>query len=197
MAIQKVGDLKEEVRRLLPNPASLEPARLRAIVRTYGLFADKFVPWLTIVHDAQPPGAGRDACRDNLLCEIEEDHPRLLREFLAQIEVGERDITRIESHVARCQPWITAIDAHCRQPVPGLALITGLEHASLAFVPWLKEVANMLRLGQVRYLETHGEADIAHARELEQALAKSGGGDEVFLAFGLVHALLRDIFTGA
>ncbi len=196
MPIQKTGTLKEEVRRLLPNPASLKPERLRAIVRTYGLFADKFVPWLTIVHDAQPPGAGRDVCRDNLICEIEEDHPRLLRQFLAQIEAGERNGTRLGSNIDCCQPWIMAIDAHCRQPIPGLAVIAGLEHASLAFIPWLKEVARMLKLGEIRYLEIHGEADIAHARELEEALTRSGGGDEVFLAFSLVHALLRDIFTG-
>lgn len=191
MPIQKVGDLKEQVRRLLPNPAGLKPDRLRAIVRTYGLFADCFVPWLTLAHDAQPPGAGRDVCRDNLLAEIEEDHPGLLRDFVAQIH-GDA-----QPHLARCRPWMAAIEIQCRQSIPGLAVIAGLEHASLAFIPWLKEVARMLQLGQIRYLEIHGEADIAHARELEQALAKSGGGDEVFLAFGLVHALLRDIFTGA
>ncbi|HEU4411399.1 MAG TPA: hypothetical protein VFS43_39475 [Polyangiaceae bacterium] len=187
----------ERISGLAPGARSYTPGASVEVLRTYAdAFAPNFVVWLaTAWNGAQSPLA-REICRTNLLTEVGEDHPRMLREFVGPL------VERFAGGPsAELDPILRKITSLTANRLDALLVVAGVESASVRFMPWVAEAASSLDSRSSRYVELHLAADVSHSGEMVDALraearsdalmTSENGGSGALLA---VESLVRLIF---
>lgn len=149
---------------------TLTPTQMQERLYVYGeVFASRFIPWLAYVLTQCRSEIARAACKDNLLCEINEDHPAMLRRFVAQSNFHPNSYAR--QRLESCRPILRSVTEMVESsPSWGLMVLAGLENASLAFIPVMRKWGEVLNFRDFEYVDKHGEADIAHADEFARAV---------------------------
>lgn len=161
------------------------------------VFTSRFIPWLEAVEANCRSPVARQAVRSNLLCEIHDDHPSLLRKMISS---GSTLVSfKSVSLHARLTPFLNAIDQRVSRQFHGLVIVTAFELASLHFVPWMQLAAKRkrARAEYTRYLDVHGEADREHADQLVAALhaeAEMTDDPDPAVSLALVQAVIKGIF---
>jgi hypothetical protein len=165
-----------------------------------------FVPWMARVWTTVRSKTAGDACEENLLCEIREDHPYMLMRFACQTEKRAHwtEIAgRVEAGVA--VPMVMRVtEAIWTSEIAGLWVMAALERSSLVFMPWMRLAGEGLRFSDFTYLDKHGEADQDHAEQFARAIvaemvqrqmdAVPGSVQECEALF-LTYEFLKQIFT--
>lgn len=129
-----------------------------------------FVPWMASAWTGCESEVARRVCRDNLECEVAEDHSNMLRRYVAQIP---GDIVYLEETERRGEALETVlhyITALTPNSIDGLLVMAGLENASLVFIPEMKRWGQILKFADFEYVDKHGVANVQHANEFRQAV---------------------------
>ena len=138
---------------------------------------------------------------DNLLEEIRDSHPLMLRKFAmaANAQPTDTDATVVNPNLTDVRLFIGRLSAP-----EILATMAFFESFIQRFMPYLEELAVKQGSGEKEYTQVHGVCDIAHSEglfnglEAEMAIASDPREPAEYL-YGGVHslrALLESIFTG-
>jgi hypothetical protein len=138
---------------------------------------------------------------DNLLEEVRDSHPLMLRKFAmaANAQPNDFDALVVYPNLSNVRLFIGRLSA-----VPILAMMAFFESFIQRFMPYLEELAVKQGSTENEYTQVHGVCDIEHseglfrALEAEMALAPDSHEPEEYILEGvhLLRALLESIFTG-
>ncbi len=166
------NDAHFRLRDMLPSLKELSDHEIAAIfVRYTFVFHDHFTQWMTRAW-VESTGDVRRILAQNLLCEIQDDHPELLLKLAHPaffMVFGPHycfqsfnDFFDLKNKAMRY-----AIEPMGVNPLYSLALLEGL---SLKFIPWMKKAARKIKLSEQEYLEIHGVVDVKHAVAMKEAV---------------------------
>lgn len=166
---------KKRLQRILVDVGTLTDAQLAAVLLTYRMvFARSFTKWMCAVWNGLGQSEARAIVQANLLCEVGQEHPLMLRRLVSPLISGDNPSP---AELATGKTYselihtIFEIDTVCEtMPIAGLVVLTFLENLSQVFIPWLKQAADRLGLEDQEYLAVHGEADVDHATEFCRAV---------------------------
>lgn len=167
--------LSQEVSGRLPDISALTDRQLAYVLLTYqGLVEPNFIPFLVNVMLRCRSEVARSACKDNLLCEVREDHPRMLRDFVqpacAHVTPNEIRNCMSAAHAYETAETLNRITRWPGNASRGLVVLAALEGTSLVFMPWLEAAAQRLGATDLTYTQKHGAADIGHADQFVAAV---------------------------
>lgn len=189
---------RAQIREVLRSPDTLSDDDCRRILRRYAAgIGCNFVIWLAAGAMSCRSFEGRCATSENVYLEIRDDHPGMLRDFarMSAAEPETDDFRYAERHARQVQAEVSKM---CGVFI--VALVGTLENVSLDYIPWLGAISARLGNSDMRYIETHGEADIDHANQFKWALGKEAAHYDapepliaagVCAGVGFVSALLR------
>jgi hypothetical protein len=169
---EEIQQFLRRVQALLPDIEKTSKKKLAMIFFVYrDAIAPRFIRWLEIVNEGALSDVAKKACEDNLRCEKGEDHPKMLRDFVAPLEKRYHMRKKVAEFMELDQFVNTYrhLNRLAATEVEGLMLMACLENASLVFIPWMEMAAIKLGLTERTYLDKHGVADIAHAQEFIRA----------------------------
>ena len=132
-----------------------------------------------------------EACRENLVCEINQHHPAMLARYVAQLpDHHHLDGFVFQREVMPCVETIEALT--CGSAIDGLLVMAGLENASLDFIPTMNGWGERFGFKDFEYVVEHGEADVKHADEFAKAVAfevdyQGVSGEELEKSVALTH----------
>lgn len=187
----EIENFKDRIAAWLQVEEDEVPANAKTILANYRhTFGPNFILWIELARHQCKSDTAYTVCHENLICEVLEDHPRLLAEFI--------DEPYCESIVDDYALYIDVITEACSVPMEGLLILAVLEHASLVFIPWLERVARALGIDEKKceYLRRHGEADIEHANAFLRALEAEKSHHQQRKLVGIVYVerLLQKIW---
>lgn len=167
----KVGAAVARVRAALPDQNGMTDEELALNLVTYReIIGRNFLPWMNYVFTGLTSPVARAICRENALCELAEDHPRMLSNMVDGIDQKVSE-ARASMVLHRSTALVKEVRHRCvTSPCEGLAVMATLENASLDFVPWLRAAAVRLGSTDLTYADKHGEADVLHADAFVGAL---------------------------
>jgi hypothetical protein len=143
----------------------------------------------------------RAIIRENLLEEVRDCHPGMLRKFVCAAGV-----TLNDAHIAVVEPNLTKVRLFVSHllPTPMIAMMAFFEMFIQRFMPMLAELAALQDSVEREYTDVHGTCDVIHSQELVRALeaeiafeAPSHNAYASLLdGVYLLRALIRDIVFG-
>ena len=186
----------------LPAPGQLSSAARRGIIARYSAVLEgNFIYWMTGAYLAARSEESRAIIMDNLLEEVRDSHPLMLRKFAmaANAQPSDVDALVVYPNVSDVRLFIGRLSA-----APILAMMTFFESFIQRFMPYLEELAVKQGSTENEYTQVHGVCDIAHSEGLFRALEAEialtpdsrGHRDGLFEGVHLLRALIESIFTG-
>jgi hypothetical protein len=192
----------DELLTSLPSPAQLSANARRGIIARYTVVLEgNFIYWMTGAYLAARSEEARSIIMDNLLEEVRDSHPLMLRRFTmaANAQPNEADALAVFPNLSGVRLFIGWLSG-----AKILAMMAFFESFIQRFMPYLEELAERQGSTENEYTRVHGVCDIAHseglfcALETEMALAPDSGepADYLYEGVHLLRALIESIFTG-
>ena len=185
----------------LPDPKQLSPELRRRIIARYtAVLEGNFIYWMTGAYLSVRSEEARAKILENLLEEVRDSHPRMLRTFTlcahaaptdADAHAVHADLTNVRLFIGRLSP--------CRI----VTMMAFFEGFIQKFMPYLAELAAMQGSSEFEYTDVHGVCDITHTQELfnaltaEMALHASDSASDLFEGVTLLSKLIRCIVDPA
>ena len=185
----------------LPAARELSASARRGIIARYSAVLEgNFIYWMTGAYIAAQSEEARAIIMDNLLEEVRDSHPLMLRKFTmaANAQPNDTDALVINPNLSGVRLFIGRLSA-----APILATMAFFESFIQRFMPYLEELAERQGSSENEYTQVHGVCDIAHseglfqALEAEMAIASDSRQPAEYLYEGvhLLRALIESIFT--
>jgi hypothetical protein len=203
-SLQSIFEQKvEELMGSFPNPSEVSLAGGREIISRYGVVLEgNFIYWMTGCYIAAKSETARAIIRENLLEEVRDCHPEMLRRFVAGA-----DSIPDKSHIATVAPSLADVRMFVSRlsPTALIAMMAFFELFIQRFMPMLSELAARQGSEEQEYTRVHGTCDIVHSQELIRALEAEisliAGSpefcDDLFDGVDRLQKLIRDIVFGA
>jgi Iron-containing redox enzyme len=182
-----------------PDAAQLSPEERRGIIARYAAVLEgNFIYWMTAAHLAVGSETARAIITDNLLEEVRDNHPGMLRRFAmaAHAVPSEIDVFDVHRNLQDVRLFVAGLDA-C-----GIVLMMAFFESFITrFMPYLADLATRQGSTEHEYTDVHGTVDIIHAQGLLQALdaemALRANGFTVSLdGVDRLRALIEQIIRG-
>ncbi|HVZ19098.1 MAG TPA: iron-containing redox enzyme family protein [Terriglobales bacterium] len=183
---QEVVSSIHDVISLLPDPATLSLNQCRLVIARYAAVLEgNFIYWMTGAYLSARTDAARSIVADNLLEEVRDAHPHMLRKFLIAADAfpTEADAMSIYTDLTAFRLFIGRLEAG-----PILAAMAFFEGFIQKFMGFLAEVARRRGSSEMEYTDVHGVCDVAHTAGLFRALHEE-------LAFATTLSR-QDLFEG-
>lgn len=167
VAPQLVENARLAVKEMLQSGNDASPKRV--LGRYAAAIAPNFSPWIALTYPWVNHEKAQYALKDNLRCELVEDHVSMLEDFAylqSHCIVDEIDICHVIDPLRQIRKIFRVPE---RAGVNGLLLLAVLETASLEFIPVLEECGRRRGVKDFTYTQKHGEADIAHSQAFVEA----------------------------
>jgi hypothetical protein len=185
----------------LPAADQLSASARRGIIARYSAVLEgNFIYWMTGAYIAAQSEEAREIIMDNLLEEVRDSHPLMLRKFAmaANAQPSDVDALVVNPNLSDVRLFIGRLSA-----APILATMAFFESFIQRFMPYLEELAQRQGSSEIEYTQVHGVCDIAHseglfrALEAEMALAPDSRepADYLYEGVHLLRALIESIFT--
>jgi hypothetical protein len=186
----------------LPTIEDLSLEQRRGIIARYSAVLEgNFIYWMTGAYLAAKSEEARELIEENLLTEVRDSHPAMLRRFAMAAHAVPSD-----SDALAVLPRLTAVRLFIGRlsPAPIIAMMAFFEGFIQQFMDYLAELARCRGSQEQEYTEVHGVCDIAHSQELYRALqveleiaAQSSEPAEplwegVYLLRDLIQAVIAD-----
>jgi len=195
-------DVTDTLLASLPAIGTLSADERRGIIARYtAVLEGNFIYWMTGAYLAARSEAARSIITDNLLEEVRDSHPAMLRRFVVAADAlpTDTDAIAVAPDLNEVRLFIGRLS-----PVPILATMAFFESWIQRFMPYLEDLAQRQGSSENEYTQVHGVCDIAHSEGLfhalqaEMALAGNSHESEKSLYEGvhLLRALIESIFTG-
>jgi Iron-containing redox enzyme len=185
----------------LPPAAQLSASGRRGIIARYtAVLEGNFIYWMTGAYLAARSEESRSIILDNLLEEVRDSHPLMLRKFAmaAKAVPTDADALAVYPELSDVRLFIGRLEA-----APILATMAFFESFIQRFMAYLEELAERQGSSEKEYTQVHGVCDIAHSEgllrglEAEIVLARDSREPEDYLFEGvhLLRALIESVFT--
>jgi len=126
-----------------------------------------FIYWMTGAHLAVRSEQARSIIEDNLLEEVRDCHPGMLRRFAmaAQAVPNDADALAVYRSLSNVRLFIGRLS-----PVPIVVMMAFFEGFIQRFMAYLADLAQRQGSMEQEYTDVHGVCDVAHTQELFRAL---------------------------
>jgi hypothetical protein len=187
----------EDLLAAMPDPKHLSVEQRRGIIARYtAVLEGNFIYWMTGAYLAVASERSRSIIFDNLLEEVRDSHPRMLREFALAADAIptdsdaiaiHRDLTNVRLFVGRLQG------------VRIVVMMAFFEGFIQRFMSYLAELAAEQGSTEREYTDVHGVCDVAHTKELFNALAAEMALDpqepstDLFEGVDMLRTLIQSI----
>ena len=184
----------------LPNPDRLAAEEQCAIIARYtAVLEGNFIYWMTAAYLSVASTEAHAIIRSNLLEEVRDNHPGMLRRFAvaARSIPTDRDALAVSRHLHGVREFVGHLSG--ARIVIMMAFFEGFIQR---FMPYLEDLAKRQGSSETQYTDVHGVCDIAHTQELfhaleaELALMDTPPTAALFEGVGLLRALLLTIVHG-
>jgi hypothetical protein len=183
----------------LPAAGQLSAGGRRGIIARYSAVLEgNFIYWMTGAYLAAKSETARLIILDNLLEEVRDCHPGMLRKFAtaAHAYPNDSDALAVYRDLSKVRLFIGGLS-----PAPIIAMMAFFESFIQRFMPYLAELAKRQGSPEQEYTEVHGVGEIARsedlfrALEVEMALAPDSREPAEYLFEGvyLLQALIQNI----
>jgi hypothetical protein len=186
-----------------PNPDRLSPAEQCAVIARYtAVLEGNFIYWMTAAYLSVGSAEAHAIIRDNLLEEVRDNHPGMLRRFAmaAHAVPTDRDAVAVSRHLQSVREFVG-----CLSGAKIVIMMAFFEGFIQRFMPYLAELARRQGSTETQYTDVHGLCDLVHTEQLfhavEADLALLDGQRPSTAALlegvGLLTALIETIVHGA
>jgi len=153
----------------LPDPDHLSAEQRRGIIARYAAVLEgNFIYWMTAAYLSVRSEEARSIILENLLEEIRDCHPGMMRRFAlaAHAAPTDSDALAVYRDLSNVRLFVGRLSA-----APILSMMAFFEGFIQRFMSFFADLA--VRQGSVEqeYTDVHGVCDIAHTQELFRALA--------------------------
>jgi len=198
VAIQgHIGSIIDELMSSLPNPRNLSAAQQRGIIARYSsVLEGNFIYWMTAAYLAVRSEESRSIIVDNLLEEVRDCHPGMLRRFATAAHAlpTDADALAVSEELSQVRLFLGRLSA--ARIVLMMAFFEGFIQR---FMAYLADLAGRQGSAEREYTDVHGVCDVAHSQGLfralaaEMALDESRPGTDLFEGVDLLRTLLQRI----
>jgi hypothetical protein len=165
---EQLSRLADDLLAALPAPPQLSAHARRGIIARYSsVLEGNFIYWMTGANLAAKSDEAHAIIRKNLLEEVRDCHPGMMRRFAVAAHAMPKD-----SDALAVYPQLSAVRQFIGQlsPAPIVAMMAFFELFIQRFMPYLEELAIMQGSVEQEYTQVHGVCDIVHSQELFHAL---------------------------
>ncbi len=186
----------------LPPAGDLTASERRGMIARYGAVLEgNFIYWMTGAYLAARSETAREIITENLLEEVRDSHPAMLRRFVMAANAPPTDMDTLV--VAPDLTKVRLFIGHL-SPVPIVAMLALFESFIQRYMPYLEDLAQRQGSTEKEYTQVHGVCDIAHSDGLFRALEAEMGvaadsrepAEYLYEGVHLLRALIESIFTG-
>jgi hypothetical protein len=165
-----VEDMIEDLIASLPDPQKLSSEERRGIIARYtAVLEGNFIYWMTATLIATRAEAARPIIVDNLLEEVRDSHPHMMRKFAlaAGAFPTDNDALAVHEELTNMRLFLGRLSG-----VQSLVTMGFFEGFIQKFMPFLADLAAAEGSTEMEYTDVHGVCDIAHTAGLFRALAE-------------------------
>ena len=178
----------------LPNPEQLtDEERRRIIARYTAVLEGNFIYWMTATYLATRSEEAREILVDNLMEEVRDSHPVMLRKFTMEAHAfpSSEDVLAVHESMTKMRLFLGKL-----QGVQSLLTMAFFEGLIQKFMPFLATLAAARGSVEMEYTDVHGVCDIAHSEGLFRAFSLENAINPISADANLFEGveLLRDVF---
>jgi hypothetical protein len=200
MSLQEHTDrVADDILASLARPEQLSADERRGIIARYSAVLEgNFIYWMTGAYLSVGSEEARSIILDNLLEEVRDCHPGMLRRFAMAAEAvpTDSDALAVYQELLNVRLFVGRLPR-----VAVVVMMAFFEGFIQRFMPYLAELAQRQGSVEKEYTDVHGVCDIAHTQELfraleaEMALARDSyePTENLFEGVGLLGALIQTI----
>jgi Iron-containing redox enzyme len=184
----------------LPNSKLLSADERRGIIARYtAVLEGNFIYWMTATNLAVRSDEARPILLENLLEEVRDSHPVMLRKFAiaAHAFPTDKDALAVDVDLTKVRLFLGKL-----QGVQSLLTMAFFETFIQRFMPYLADLAATQGSKEMVYTDVHGVCDIAHSEGLFRAVSLEMsrnpvvGGTDLFEGVDLLRTLMYSVVQG-
>jgi Iron-containing redox enzyme len=181
----------------LPRPDQLSSEQRRGMIARYtSVLEGNFIYWMTAAYLSVQSEEARPIIIDNLLEEVRDSHPAMLRKFAIAADAvpTKEDTLAVHEELTRARLFFGKLSG-----VQTLVAMAFFEGFIQKFMAYLADLAIAQGSSELEYTDVHGVCDIAHTEGLIQALSTEmtlsplGPDANMFEGVELLEALLNRV----
>jgi hypothetical protein len=167
--------------------------RRRIIARYTAVLEGNFIYWMTATYLATHSEEAREILVDNLMEEVRDSHPVMLRKFTMEANAfpSSEDVLAVHESMTKMRLFLGKL-----QGVQSLLTMAFFEGLIQKFMPFLASLAAARGSVEMEYTDVHGVCDIAHSEGLFRAVSLENSINPISADANLFEGveLLRDVF---
>jgi hypothetical protein len=184
----------------LPRLDQLSSEQRREMIARYtSVLEGNFIYWMTAAYLSVQSEEARPIIIDNLLEEVRDSHPAMLRRFAIAADAvpTKADTLAVHEELTRARLFFGKLSG-----VQTLVAMAFFEGFIQKFMAYLADLAIAQGSSELEYTDVHGVCDIAHTEGLIQALSTEmtlsplGPDANMFKGVELLEALLNRVVYG-
>jgi hypothetical protein len=151
----------------LPDPEQLSDEERRGIIARYsGVLEGNFIYWMTGTYLAVHSPEAKEIIEENLLEEVKDNHPGMLRRFAvaAKAAASEADRCAVDRDLQNVRAFIGKL-----APLEIVLMMAFFEGFIQKFMAYLADLAARRGSSEMVYTSVHGVCDVAHTQGLFRA----------------------------
>jgi hypothetical protein len=196
----QIDGIIEELIASLPDPEKLSSGERRGIIARYtAVLEGNFIYWMTATYLSAKSEEAHPILLDNLLEEIRDCHPAMLRDFTIAAHAFPTDSDALEVHqdLTNVRLFLGRLSG-----VQNLLTMAFFEGFIQQFMAYLAGLAGAQGSVERVYTDVHGVCDVTHSQELfravsvEMALNPIDPSTDLFEGVDLLRTLIRTIIHG-
>jgi hypothetical protein len=148
----------------LPDPALLSAEERRGIIARYSAVLEgNFIYWMTATYLAVRSPKAKAIITDNLMEEVKDNHPGMLRRFTLAAHAAPSEVDRslVDGDLQKVREFVGKMST--LELVLTMAFFEGM---ICKFMAYLAELAAKQGSSEMVYTDVHGVCDIAHSQGL-------------------------------
>jgi len=165
---EHIDRTSQELLASFPNTQQLSADERRGIIARYtAVLEGNFIYWMTAAYLAVASDEAHAIIRDNLLEEVRDNHPGMLRKFAIAANAVPTDVDALAVHrnLQNVRLFVAQLSA-----VKLLLMMAFFEGWITRLMPYLAELARCQGSAEREYTDVHGVCDVVHTQELFRAL---------------------------
>jgi len=196
----QIDTMIDELIASLPEPAKLTAAERRGIIARYtAVLEGNFIYWMTATFFSVKSEDARPILVDNLMEEIRDCHPAMLRNFSIAAHAFPTDTDALEVHqdLTNVRLFLGRLSG-----VQNLLTMAFFEGFIQQFMAYLADLAGAQGSAERVYTDVHGVCDVTHSQELfravsvEMAVNPIDSSTDLFEGVDLLRTLIQTIIHG-
>jgi hypothetical protein len=196
----QIDGIIEELIASLPDPDKLSAGERRGIIARYtAVLEGNFIYWMTATYLSVKSEEARPILLDNLMEEIRDCHPAMLRNFTIAAHAFPTDSDALEVHrdLTNMRLFLGRLSG-----VQNLLTMAFFEGFIQQFMAYLADLAGAQGSEERVYTDVHGVCDVTHSQELfravsvEMAVNPIDSSTDLFEGVDLLRTLILTIIHG-